>query len=230
MGSFRGQLGKRKTLFYKRFVPKPGPMPGSLTQCFRCKSNEHSVKACPELRKRRKCAPVPNVPVSVLISKSHETPTMVPSVLEKVPVFVNAPTVEVVLETAVGSLNTVVLVPASKTDETPVVVDLDLDEKAKLERDEADRQRLEDERLRQLEEFEWLKEYRRCEAIVRDEADRRRLEAVQLAPPPWPSGPLMSQDEAYRQHCQAEQQQRRTRRKEAKANQRHLQWPPDEDR
>ena len=88
MGSFRGQLGKLKTLFYKRFVPKPGPMPGSLTQCFRCKSNEHSVKACPELRKRRNCAPVHVlVPASVLISKSHETPTMVPSVLEKVPVF-----------------------------------------------------------------------------------------------------------------------------------------------
>ena len=54
---------------------------------------------------------------------------MVPSVLEKVPVFVNAPTVEVVLETTVGSLNTVVLVPTSKTDETLIVVELDLDEK-----------------------------------------------------------------------------------------------------
>ena len=97
MSSFRGQLGKFKTLFYKRFVPKPGPMPGGLTPCFRCKSNEHSVKSCPELRKRRKCAPVPLVPVSVLNSKYHETPTKVSSVLETVPVFENAPTVEVVL-------------------------------------------------------------------------------------------------------------------------------------
>ena len=47
LGSFRGQLGKLKTLFHKRFVPKPGPMQGGLTQCFRCKSKEHSVKSLP---------------------------------------------------------------------------------------------------------------------------------------------------------------------------------------
>ena len=50
-------------------------------------------------------------------------------------------TVEVVLETAVCSLNTVVLDPASKTDETLIVVELDLDKKVKLEQAEAHRQR-----------------------------------------------------------------------------------------
>ena len=131
MAAFRGQLGNLKTIFHKRFVPKPDPIPGGLTKCFRCKSNEHSVKSCPELRKRRKVAPV-LVPV-VLNSKSHETPTVVPSVLEKVPIFENASPVEVSLETTVGSLNTVVLVPAAKTDETLIVVELDLENAVVLE-------------------------------------------------------------------------------------------------
>ena len=107
---------------------------------------------------------------------------MVPSVLEKVPVFVNAATVEVVLETAVGSLNTVVLVPTSKTDETLIVVELDLDEKVKLERDEADRQRHDAE--------EWQS---RC-----DEADRQRHKAKQ-----WQR--RQRQDEAYCQRHEAKQ-------------------------
>ena len=134
LGVLRVKVAKLNTRIFEKLDPSMGKMQHGQTQCFRCKSKEHTVKSSPEFRKRQKCAAVPSHTVPVVLvpdvlvakSKTDETPTAVPSVLESLPVLVTDSTLDFemvgALDTLDSALHSTISVLVSNFDETPTAV------------------------------------------------------------------------------------------------------------